>query len=255
VLDELAIRHEGLQRFVERGARVSRTTDRNRRALGAAVRRLPSMLDEITASLSTLRRISRSGTPVLADLRAAARPLESVTRSIPSFTRVATPAVTALAGASAKGLRALPSGGVTVGQARALAAQAGVGLPKLRRLLVNLRSRGGFEAAQALIYSMAGNGGGYDEVSHFVSAALNFYPQCFGQSGGPGCNSRYDAPRKGTVPVNDPSADAGIEGPIGPNPNAASRRGDGRSGARVQGAAGNSMPTDEMRQLLDFLLR
>jgi hypothetical protein len=256
VLDRLHARDDDLRAFVSRAADLSEVGAANSRSLQSAIEQLPATLDETRAGLTSLRGVAASGTPVLRDLQAAAAPLDAVTRSLPAFIDVAHPAVQAVAGATRRGIQALPN---TTTLADELAKFAGTApiVAQARRLLVNLRARGGIESALKLVYGMSAIGGGYDTISHFVSASLNFYPACYGDGAKvPGCNHRYDGPLAGTVPVNAPASDPGLAGPPGPNPNAASKQPSATRSASSPPVAMNAPPSDErIRNILDYLLK
>jgi virulence factor Mce-like protein len=204
VLSALARGEDDVRRFVSASADLATTVGERAPALSAAVRDLPPMLDATRPALRALRRTATRVTPVVRDLEAAAPGLRTLTREVPPFVAAGTPAVRSLAAAARTGEPALRAARPVV---KTLQKTAGEAVPFARDLDVLLRStrdNGGFEGILRTFYSIAVSMSAYDDISHVVGLAINVYPQCIADKTIPGCDARYTAPGKGTVPVNNP---------------------------------------------------
>lgn len=212
VLAALATREDDVRRFMSASADLATAAGRRAPALSAAVRDLPPMLDATRPALHSLRRTATQVTPVVRDLGTAAPGLRTLTREVPPFVAAGTPAVSSLAAAARTGRPATRAARPVV---RTLRETAGAAVPFARNLDVLLRSTrdsGGFEGLLRTFYSIAVSMSGYDDISHVVGLAINVYPQCIADQTTPGCDARYLAPGRGTVPVNNPAC--------GPRPSA-----------------------------------
>lgn len=216
VLARLAERKHEVSAFVDRAAAVSRTSAQHRRALSETVRRLPPMLDAVRPGLHSLDRATISAAPLLDQLRATAPGLESLTRTLPAFSRAGVPALRKLGAAAAKGRRAVRSAKPVVSLVRKTATAAQPFARHLDQLLVSMRDQGAIEGTLKLFYALATDSAAYDEISHILSLYVGAYPDCFADSPPAECVHAYSGPDRGTAPVNGPR-----RGPAGPpNPRA-----------------------------------
>jgi hypothetical protein len=148
----------------------------------------------------------------------------------------------------------------------------------LDQLLVSSRARGAFEGVLRVAYAFATNTSLYDSVSHILTFIVSAAPECVvGQQADlpvPGCSHRYTAAGQGSIPVNEPSCGPknpawfnqtcplALPGPVSLNIATASARSAGGKakladlgGLASDALAGHSPPVQDLRSLLDFLLK
>lgn len=205
VLASLQKRRNAVRGFVRNASRVTATTAATSKELGAAVRDLPPMFSAVDRGLASLRKISRTGTPLLRDLRAAAPRLTTFTREIVPFARAGRPAlrtVGTVAGARLADVRAAtPVFKVLRRFVQDLELPAG----QTALLFDSLTKQGGVETVMKFFYQMAAMSGGYDRISHFVGVVINVWVPCLLNVQRVGCSQAYSAPGNGTIPANAPS--------------------------------------------------
>lgn len=236
ILADLGSRDEDIRRFVDRAADVSTTTAQHREALAQAVRRAPALLDQLDATLPSVRRITRASTPLLVDLRRAAPRLESFTRTFGRFSAPAPRALSSLSDAAERGRRALRPGRPVVADLTRLIGRLRPFAPSADRLLRSVRDRGAGEGLFGFFYILSAALGPYDRRSHVLPIAINVNPRCIlasivpGTQVEPGCSHAYSAPGFGKEPQTQ----------LAP------------SGAS---ASGNRVSRKSVSALLDYLLR
>jgi virulence factor Mce-like protein len=251
VLGQLAANSGQVREFVDRSAGVARVTAAHSVPLGAAVQRLPKMLDAVRGGLRSVERVTSSGVPLLNDLRASAPGLATVTRVLPALTGVAVPALRAVGTAAAAGRRAIRPALPVVSHLKAFAKQALPVTTLLDAGLVSTRDTGGIEGLMTFFYDYAAFTAPYDSLSHVSDIALSAFPECVIantlRKNSPGCRHSYNSPGMGLAPINDPSVNPG---PL----TAAMYKVPGFSGAAPARRAKN--PTaPQLRALLNYLLK
>ncbi len=204
VLASLEKRRDAVRGFVSNTGRVTTTTAAASKELGAAVRGLPPMFSAVERGLSSLRRISRTGTPLLRDLTAAAPRLTTFTEEIVPFVRAGRPALRTLgtvAGARRADVRAATP---VFKDLRKLVQDLELPANQTALLFDSLTKQGGVEAVMKFFYQMAAMSGGYDRTSHFVGVLINLWVPCLLNLQRVGCSQAYSAPGNGTIPANAP---------------------------------------------------
>lgn len=208
---ELARRRGQVGDFVDRAAQVTARTAAHRAALAQAIRRLPPLLDAARPALTRLDELTVAGTPVLADLHAAAPQLHRLTTDLRPFSRAALPAIQGLGRVAVPGIRAARSGAPVVGLVRRLADVAGPFAQSATRMFTSLRDRGAVENLLAFAYYVAAGASREDAVSHILPAhfALNACSN-YATTPGAGCDAHFG----GAPPMSStPPAAASASGP------------------------------------------
>jgi phospholipid/cholesterol/gamma-HCH transport system substrate-binding protein len=213
VLGQLAANRSQVRAFVDRSASVVRNTAARSGPLGAAVQRLPQMLDAVRGGLQSIERVTSEGVPLLDDLRASAPGLANVTQVLPALTQVAVPALRSVGTAAAAGRRAIGPALPVVSHLASLAHQAVPVVSLLDKLLVNTRDTGGIEGLNTFLYDYAAFTAPYDSLSHVSDIVLTAFPECVIantlRTNSPGCRHSYNSPGMGLAPINDPTVNPG----------------------------------------------
>ena len=206
VLGELAAHQSSVRAFIDHAASVASTSAEHQAALAAGVARMPALLTALRTDLRPVDRLATRGEPLLADLRRSAPGLLQLTATLPAFARPGLPGIAALGRAADHGLSALSAARPVASQLERLGTIAPTVLTSLDQLLVSTRDSGAFEGFLRLLYSLSTDSGGYDAISHYVTALIIPFPTCMSNPSTPGCDHAYSAPGQGSVPINDASA-------------------------------------------------
>lgn len=205
VLASLATRRQAVRGFVRNAGQVTATTAATSKELGAAVRDLPPMFSAVDRGLASLRKISKTGTPLLRDLRAAAPRLTTSTREIVPFARAGRPALRALGAVAGKRRADVRASTPVFKDLRGFVSDLEMPASQTALLFDSLTKQGGIETVMKFFYQMAAMSGGYDRISHFVGVVINVWVPCLLNLQRVGCSQAYSAPGNGTIPANAPS--------------------------------------------------
>lgn len=205
-LAALAERRTDVRGLLASASSTVKVTAAKRRELGETLRRLPGTLDAIDGGLDALNRTTRTGTPLLAELRTAAPGLDRVAASITTFSKQATPAVKAVGKVTRENRGTLTALRPVARNLRAMAQALAPVAGSARQLLDSVRDSGGIENTLRLLYALSTDTASYDGISHIVSIFAGVYPQCIADVQTAGCRHDTQAPNLGTTPVNDPAA-------------------------------------------------
>lgn len=206
VLGELAMHQSSVRAFVDHAASVAATTAERQSPLAAGVARMPALLTALRSDLAPIDRLATQSEPLLTDLRRSAPGLLELTSTLPGFVRPGLPGIEALGRAAQASLPAIAAARPVATQLRRLGTIAPGVLRSLDQLLVSTRDSGAFEGFLRLLYSLSTDSGGYDAISHFVSALIIPFPTCMSNPATAGCDHAYDSPGQGSVPINDATA-------------------------------------------------
>ncbi|HVS29071.1 MAG TPA: MlaD family protein [Solirubrobacteraceae bacterium] len=195
VVGELARRRGGVKRFIEQAARVSAQTAQRRAPLAESIRRLPALLRATDPALRDLDQVTANGTPVLADLRAAAPRVNRLVADVRPFSIAGLPALRALDPALRSGRRAVRSAGPVVAALRKFSAAALPTGQLLDELVVSMRDRGVVEGLLSFVYYAGSATARFDATSHiFPSHIIVNACTAYTQVPLAGCNARYTSP-------------------------------------------------------------
>ena len=205
VLVSLENRRDAVRGFVRHAGRVTAATAATSNELGAAVRDLPPMLKAVDRGLASLRTVSRTGTPLLRDLKAAAPRLTTFTQEIVPFARAGRPALRTLGTVAGERRADVRAATPVFKDLRKFVQDLELPARETAKLFDSLTKQGGVEAVMTFFYQMAAMSGGYDRISHFVGVIINVAVPCLLDLQRVGCSQAYSAPGSGTIPVNAPS--------------------------------------------------
>jgi virulence factor Mce-like protein len=190
VIAQLAARDQQVRQFVDNAAAVADTTASHTSALAEGVRRLPALLTSVRSSFGALNDFSSSATPLLADLRATAPSLTTLTAALPDFISAATPATSALGAAAAEGTSAARTAAPVIRLLGVFASHAAPTAKLLDQLLISLRDRGAIEGLLNFVYSLGTAGSVYDSLSHIATIDA-VVPPCIADQSYPGCDANF----------------------------------------------------------------
>jgi len=206
VLDVLARRDRAVRGFVANAATLTDTTAGKHAELRRSVRDLPAMLRQARTSLSSLEDVADRLTPTARALREAAPELTTLERLTPPLARQALPALAAARPALRQTRRAAEPATKLVGTLTTAVSRSRPTAGPLVELLDSTRRSGGFEGLQNLIYGFAATTGPYDAVGHAAAITVTLDARCILDNNAAGCSHKFNAPGKGQIPHNDPSA-------------------------------------------------
>lgn len=204
VMGNLATGREDVQQFIGRAAAVSETSAEHGDALAESIRRFPPMLRQLRPALRDLDVAAARGRPALAGLRAAAPAFTALTQGLPAFLAAGRRAVPALDATARVARQTFHTTKPLIKDLQASAAQALPYVKAMNPFLISIRDGGGLEAFLRTFYGFGEEAAAYDQTSHILGAFLRVFPQCLQKTPAAGCNSRYDAPGRGTIPPDDP---------------------------------------------------
>jgi ABC-type transporter Mla subunit MlaD len=237
-----------LQGFIERAAQVSQATAVHHRALSESLARLPGLLAAAQPSLTQADLLVRSGTPLLAQLRAAAPLLVGVDQDFRPFVRVAVPGLSRIAAAIRTAIPAIRQTTPLAGAVRAYLRRSLSRTRLFARLLINLQAHGFIENFFSVAYYIAASLARHDSISHLLGVLL-VGPQngaCGAYATKPvsGCGAHYGAQPSYTP---EPDARRGARGPAAPRParRASPAPAGARPGRRAARGPGGTRPAHE----------
>jgi ABC-type transporter Mla subunit MlaD len=170
--DEIAARVAARRRqaasFIRRADRVSQTVAGRRGELGAALDRMPELLDELEPTADRLAVLASDATPTLRDLRAAAPGAKALLEDFGPVADAARPALVELASASRVGRRAVRSARPVATRLRPVAEI----LPPIVNLGADLneslRDSGATENLMLFLYYATAATARFDQFSHIL---------------------------------------------------------------------------------------
>ncbi|HEV3000420.1 MAG TPA: MlaD family protein [Solirubrobacteraceae bacterium] len=172
IVSVLARERLGVQRAIDRGARVTATVARRRAELGATLERLPPLLAEARPALDRLRAFMADGVPVLDALRAAAPAVATLARRAGPLADAAAPALARLGRAARTGGPVLRRAAPVVRLLRRFAREARPTGTLVAELFDSLRAKGVVEGLQGFVFYAAQATARFDRYSHIIPAHL-----------------------------------------------------------------------------------
>ena len=141
VIGELARRRDEVTRFVREAGRTAEIGASRREQLAQTFNRLPAFLEELTPYMGRLDELATAQIPLLRDLQAASRNLDTFLVRLRPFAETGTPALEALGDATRVGTRAVRATTAEVDQLRGIGANAPALAKPLRQLLQTIDDR------------------------------------------------------------------------------------------------------------------
>jgi ABC-type transporter Mla subunit MlaD len=165
---------DAVRAFIKQASGLTQQTSDHSSSLEQAINKLPAFLAASKPALKQLNTVATTGTPLLADLRAATPSLNKVDNDIVPFTKIATPALANLS----KAISAVVPDAKTVTPLIATIAnylQASKGsTANFAKLIDNLIDHGFSENFLSVLYYVSTALGKEDNQSHMLSSLLIF---------------------------------------------------------------------------------
>ena len=165
--------HTGsLQGFLDRASALATLTANHRSALAQGIRRLPGLLAAALPALSQVNAVATQGTPLLAQLQAAAPVLEQVSRDLRPFVAAAKPGLARVAGALRTAIPALHQSLPLLGALEDYTRRSLPSSQLTAALYRNLQRHGFVEEFLSVAYYVATSLNRYDGTSHLLPLLL-----------------------------------------------------------------------------------
>ncbi len=149
--------------------------------------KFPAFLTELRPTMRRLEEFAVAGTPVMADLRAAAPSINTVFRQLGPFSTAALPTFRTLGDLADTGREALPAAEPIIRDIRGFADEAKPFARTLSRGVVDLQSEHGIERLLDVILFTLGTTNGFDEVgplpAHLSGDSQRRMPALCGHAG------------------------------------------------------------------------
>jgi phospholipid/cholesterol/gamma-HCH transport system substrate-binding protein len=172
ILEPLAREREAFADFIVQANETGEATAERRGELARSIELLPDFLSELEPLMADLEGFADQGTPVLADLRAAAPALGRLIRAQGTLATAARESFPSLGNALEEGRPDLIRARPLIQDLNKLGKQLAPVSTDLDDILTSLNSTGGIERFNDLLYygSLAVNG--FDEFGHYLRAGL-----------------------------------------------------------------------------------
>jgi phospholipid/cholesterol/gamma-HCH transport system substrate-binding protein len=246
-LQPLAQSSASISDFIDKAGVTAAATAERGDALEQDFQKFPAFLRQLKPTAQRLGEFAAAGTPVFANLRAAAPSINRIVEQLGPFSSAALPALKTLGDASVVGTRALPAARPVIQDIGTLGAALRPLASNLARALTNLEGKQhGIERLLDIILFTVGTANGFDAVSHYARSFL-VTNHCEDYATGPksGCSARPADDFSATkVQPTSVATSAGT-----PAPSSASI-----SGATAEAAAPNTRAAAPPAGLLSYLL-
>lgn len=141
--------------------------------------KFPAFLQQLRPTMNRLGEFAAAGTPVMADLRAAAPSINTVFEQLGPFSTAAIPTFRTLGDLADTGREALPAAEPIIRDIRGFADEAKPFADVLSRGVVSLRDEHGIERLLDVILFTLGTTNGFDEAGHYLRTYLaTVNPKC-----------------------------------------------------------------------------
>jgi virulence factor Mce-like protein len=172
VLAPLARERRRVSSWIEQANRTAEAAAERRADIRRGINRLPAFLRELRPLMADLEDFADQGTPVLADLRAAAPDLDDLIRSLGTFSEAGRESVPSLGDALERGRPALIRARPLLQDLGRLGRELDPASEDLDDLTASLDRTGGIERINDFLYYLALNLNGFDSVGHYLRAGL-----------------------------------------------------------------------------------
>jgi len=207
-LAPLARENASISRFIDRSGQTAQATAERGDALEAGFERFPAFLQQLTPTARRLGEFAAAGTPVMADLRAAAPSINRFFQQLGPFSEAALPTFRTLGDLSDASRRALVRAQPVIRDIGGFAKEAKPFARTLARGLKSLQKQHGIERLLDVILLTTGATNGFDEVSHYLRTYL-FIGQCltYQVRVTPQCTANFKPDRPAAASSSPPVAD------------------------------------------------
>jgi ABC-type transporter Mla subunit MlaD len=192
-LAPLARDRKHLAGFIKNANEVGEATAARRADIERSIQKLPQFLRELKPTLEDLGQLADEMTPTLADLDKAAPGLSRFVLALGPFSRSATRSLSTLGDATDVGGPVLQRARPVVQDLKAFAHEAKPVAQQLDAVTASLDRTGGLEQAMNYIFFQMTAINGFDEISHYLRAALLVNVCSTYTTGGeaPGCGAHF----------------------------------------------------------------
>jgi ABC-type transporter Mla subunit MlaD len=199
-LAPLARDRQRLSGFIKHANDVGEATAARRADIQRSIQKLPEFLRQLKPTMQDLGSLADEMTPTLTDLDKAAPGLSRFVLQLGPFSRSATRSLTTLGQAADVGGPVLQRARPVVQNLRDFAHNARPVAKNLDDLTASLDKSGGLEQAMNYIFFQMTAINGFDEISHYLRAALlvNVCSTYVTQGEAPGCGAHF-TPTKGVA--------------------------------------------------------
>jgi len=210
IMAPLARERKHVTGFITSAQKAAAATAEKRAALEETLQKLPTFLAELRPTMQRLGDLARQGTPVAADLRAAAGDIDALVSQLGPFSAAATPALTSLGAVGERGIPALQASLPIVQDLRRFAHRVRPVGAKLADVLESFRDKDGIPDLLTFVYHSALAINGFDGVSHFLRAGL-LVNTCsnYAVDPQPECLAKFSGFDQTTSPTSASAASAG----------------------------------------------
>jgi ABC-type transporter Mla subunit MlaD len=192
ILAPLARERAHVAGAIRNSSQVAEATAERRGALAADIQRLPAFLDQLKPTMVRLGQLADQSTPVLADLDANARDVDTLIERLGPFSQAAIPAVNSLGEAAKQGTPAVIAARPVITDLRRLANAVRPVGRTARQVLQSFQQTHGIERLMDYIFYQVAAINGFDAVGHYLRAEL-MVNQCATYAVKPvaGCSSNF----------------------------------------------------------------
>jgi phospholipid/cholesterol/gamma-HCH transport system substrate-binding protein len=210
-LAPIARESRSISAFIDKAGATAAATAARGDDLEQNFAKFPAFLTELRPTMRRLEEFAAAGTPVMADLRAAAPSINTVLRQLGPFSTAALPTFRTLGDLADAGREALPAAEPIIRDIRGFADEAKPFARTLSRGLVDLQRNRGIERLLDVILYTTGTTSGFDAVGHYLRSRLvpdvNCIPYAVRQIN-PLCAATFKKYVNASSTVTSPPADA-----------------------------------------------
>ncbi|HEU4701444.1 MAG TPA: MlaD family protein [Conexibacter sp.] len=169
---------QSISAFIDKAGATAAATAARGDDLEQNFAKFPAFLTELRPTMRRLGEFAAAGTPVMADLRAAAPSINTIFQQLGPFSTAALPTFRTLGNLADTGREALPAAEPIIRDIRGFADEAKPFADVLSRGLVHLRREHGIERLLDVILYTLGTSNGFDELGHYVRTWIKVDPGC-----------------------------------------------------------------------------
>jgi phospholipid/cholesterol/gamma-HCH transport system substrate-binding protein len=171
-LAPVARQSQSIGTFIDKAGATAAATAARGDDLEQNFAKFPAFLTQLRPTMRRLGEFATAGTPVMADLRAAAPSINTVFEQLGPFSTAALPTFRTLGELADTGRQALPAAEPIIRDIAGFAREAKPFADVLSRGLVNLQGQHGIERLLDVILFTMGTSNGFDELGHYLRTYL-----------------------------------------------------------------------------------
>jgi phospholipid/cholesterol/gamma-HCH transport system substrate-binding protein len=168
VLAPLARQRASVGGFIDSSGETAEASAERRADIERQFQLLPQTLRELRATMIELRRFNDAAVPVFADLGDAAPEITGATEALGPLADAATPSLKSLGTALEQASPDLVASEPVLRDVSRLANASARPATNLKKLLGDLRRKGGYEKLLGALFNISGSANGMDQYGHFL---------------------------------------------------------------------------------------